>query len=54
MGVKIKQGIVKEGDKYRYLGTMLTEDWRSDTEIKIRIAKARKHLIKRRVDLVAV
>lgn len=41
MKIKEEKKIGCKADKYRYLGIVLTEDWRNDTEIykKIEIAK---------------
>lgn len=38
--VHTKEEKINQTDKNRYLGSMLTDDWRSDTEIKIRITRA--------------
>lgn len=42
MTVITKHGKIEQVKKYRYLGTLLTEDWRSETEVRMRIAMAKE------------
>lgn len=55
MKVKTQEGKIEQVANNRYLGSTLTEDWRSDTDIKTRIAMEKEafnknHLLCRNMD----